>query len=540
MSSGALQSINPKAEIVRRGHTLAFNMMAARGLSDVLRSNYGPAGTQKMLVSGAGDIKITKDGATLLSEMQIQHPTASLIARTATAQDDIAGDGTTAAILLISEVLNQAEAYILREGTHPRVITDGIEHAKNSVLQFIKTCKIPIEPIYDELIKVARTSLRTKLHPRLADSLADIVTNAVMTIHQEGKAIDLHMVEIMAMPSGRDMDTQLIRGLVLDHGSRTAGRSAKSKNVHILTMNVSLEYEKTEDSSTMTYNNPEQRAQLAAAERQFVEERVNKIIELKKQVIGDSEESFMVINQKGIDGPSLSALTDNGIVALRRAKRRNMERIKLACGGQAVNSLDDLSADVLGFAGSVWEEELGDDKFTFIDEVHDPHSCTILIKGPNKHTIVQIKDAVRDGLRAVKNAITDGCIVAGAGGIEVEMHNHLMREYKKVEGPMKVGVQVFADTLLVLPKTLAKNAGFGIQETTIALLEAYGDGTKDGKPVHVGLNLETGKPMNPVEMGVVDNYNVKVQLVQSAAVISSQLLLVDEVLKAGRALSKDQ
>ncbi len=492
-----------------------------------------------MLVSGAGDIKITKDGAVLLSEMSVQHPTASLIARTATAQDDITGDGTTAAILIISEVLNQAEQFILREGTHPRVITDGIEFAKKSALQFIKECRIPIEPVFDELVKVARTSLRTKLHPKLADRLAEIVTNAVLTIKQGDEPIDLHMVEIMAMQHKRDMDTQLVRGLVLDHGGRDVRMRAKNEKVYILTCNVSLEYETTEDKSTMKYSNPEQRAELAAAEHKFIDDRCQQIVELKNAVCKEGE-SFMVINQKGIDPPSLATLAENGIVALRRAKRRNMERIQKACGGSALNSFEHLTPDVLGYAGKVWEQELGDDKFTFIDEVAHPTSCTILVKGPNKHTIVQIKDAIRDGLRAVKNAIHDKCVVAGGGGIEVELYDHLMKAYKEVKGPTKVGVQVFADALLVLPKTLAKNAGFGIQETLIELLEAYGTGERDGERVHVGVNIETGHPMNPVAEGVFDNYNVKVQLMQSGAVIASQLLLTDEVLKAGRALTKDQ
>lgn len=240
----AVSVLNPKAEIARASHSLAINMSAARGLQEILKSNLGPKGTMKMLVSGSGDIKITKDGNVLLHEMQIQHPTASLIARTATAQDDITGDGTTSSVLIIAELLKQADIYIA-EGLHPRIIVEGFDLAKQKALEVLEKVKVACKSDRETLYQVARSSLQTKLTPELADHLTGIVVDAVLAIQEEGKPIDLFMVEIMEMLHKTESDTKLVKGLVLDHGSRHPDMPKGVKNAYILTANISLEYEKT-------------------------------------------------------------------------------------------------------------------------------------------------------------------------------------------------------------------------------------------------------------------------------------------------------
>ncbi|GLJ14879.1 hypothetical protein SUGI_0242070 [Cryptomeria japonica] len=221
-------------------------------------------------------------------------------------------------------------------------------------------------------------------------------------------------------------------------------------------------------------------------------------------------------------------LAKEGIVALRRAKRRNMERLVLACGGEAVNSVDDLTPDVLGWVGLVYEHVLGEEKYTFVENVKNPHSCTILIKGPNDHTIAQIKDAVRDGLRAVKNTIEDQAVVLGAGAFEVAASQHLKNTVKKtVKGRVQLGVETFSDALLVVPKTLAENSGLDTQDVLIGLQAEHERGNI------VGLNHHTGEPMDPYMEGIFDNYSVKRQFINSGPMIASQLLLVDEVIRAG-------
>jgi len=523
----AVSVLNPKAEIARASHSLAINISAAKGLQEILKSNLGPKGTMKMLVSGAGDIKITKDGNVLLHEMQIQHPTASLIARTATAQDDVTGDGTTSSVLIIAELLKQADIYI-SEGLHPRIIVEGFDLAKQKALEVLETVKVASKPERDLLVQVARSSLRTKLTTDLADHLTEIVVDAVLAIHEENKPIDLFMVEIMEMLHKTETDTKLVKGLVMDHGSRHPDMPKHVKDAFILTANVSLEYEKTEVNSGFFYKSAEEREKLVAAERAFTDEKVRKIIELKKKVCTTPDKGFVLVNQKGIDPVSLDLLAAEGIMGLRRAKRRNMERLTLACGGVAVNAVEDLTPDVLGHADDVYEHVLGEDKYTFIEGCKNPKSVTILIKAPNKHTMVQIKDAIKDGLRAVTNAIEDKFIVPGAGAFEIAVNNALLKYRETVKGKARLGVTAFAEAMLVIPKTLAQNAGHDQQSVLVELHDAAAT-----SKTPVGIDLKTGGALLPLEHGIIDNYRVKRQIIHSATIIASNLLLVDEIMRAG-------
>ncbi|VIO92535.1 T-complex protein 1, zeta subunit, putative [Brugia malayi] len=526
--------LNPKAELARNAAALELNISGARGLMEVMRTNLGPKGTMKMLVSGAGDIKLTKDGNILLHEMQIQHPTAAMIAKATTAQDDVTGDGTTSTVLFIGELLKQADLYV-SEGVHPRLITEGFEYANKKTLEFLETFKQTPKVDRELLSEVAQTSLRTKLNRKLADHITDCVVDAVLAI-RIGNDLqpDLHMIEMQEMQHESDMDTKLIRGLVLDHGGRHPDMPKNLKNAYILTCNISLEYEKTEVNSGFFYKSASEREKLVAAEREFIMRRVQKIVDLKKKVcdlaekIDGKKRGFVVINQKGIDPPSLDLLAKNGILGLRRAKRRNMERLQLAVGGEAVNSVDNLAPNILGYAGTVYEHVLGEEKYTFIEDCKDPKSVTILLKGPNKHTITQIKDALHDGLRAVFNALSDQAVVPGAGAFEIGAYCMLKDEVDKVKGRAKLGVQAYADALLVIPKTLATNAGFDAQETIVKLIEERI--ACKGK-IPIGLDITSGEPCNP--KGIWDNVVVKQNSLASACVVSCNLLHVDEVMRAG-------
>jgi T-complex protein 1 subunit zeta len=249
----SLQLVNANADIIRKAQALGVNINAAKGLQEVLKSNLGPKGTIKMLVGGAGQVKLTKDGSVLLSEMQIQHPTAAMIGRAANAQDDMVGDGTTTSVLFIGELMRQAERYV-GDGVHPRTLVDGIELAKLEVLKFLETFKQDKEPNRELLVNVARTSLNTKIHPTLGNPLCDILVDAVQTISQErpgdkdkGKmaGVDLHMIEVMHMQHKMSTESKLVRGLVLDHGGRYSELPSSMENCYILCLNVSLEYEKT-------------------------------------------------------------------------------------------------------------------------------------------------------------------------------------------------------------------------------------------------------------------------------------------------------
>lgn len=332
----------------------------------------------------------------LLFLQQIQHPTALMIARSATAQDDVTGDGTTSSVLFVGELLRFAERYC-SEGVHPRVLTEGFEQAKNHAQSFLESFRAtrwgkPGSPEAaaavckdrEFLCSVARTALRTKLTPEAADRLTEIVVDAVLIVAPPslknppssssaapaaddgaglGGRIDLAMIERLHMLHRTDSSSQLVRGLVLDHGGRHPDMPSHLENCYILSLNMSLEYEKTEHTANFVYSTAGEREKLVEAERRFVDEKCKAVIALKKQVCTpENKASFVVINQKGIDPLSLDMLAKEGILGLRRAKRRNAERLALACGGWAVNSAEDLVPEALGWAGRVYEQSLGDEK----------------------------------------------------------------------------------------------------------------------------------------------------------------------------------
>eukprot|EP00591_Stephanopyxis_turris_P006182 CAMPEP_0195523824 /NCGR_PEP_ID=MMETSP0794_2-20130614/23273_1 /TAXON_ID=515487 /ORGANISM="Stephanopyxis turris, Strain CCMP 815" /LENGTH=565 /DNA_ID=CAMNT_0040653905 /DNA_START=129 /DNA_END=1823 /DNA_ORIENTATION=+ len=549
--SSRLQEISPSAEIVSKAAARAVNVASSVGLMNVLKTNLGPKGTLKMLVGGAGQIKLTKDGRVLLHEMQIQHPTACMVARTATAQDDVTGDGTTSTVLLCGELLRQADRYCT-EGLHPRVVTDGFDIARDAAVKFLDEFKVEMtgknmKEDRDLLRCIASTSLKTKLDHDLADKITEAVVDAIQCISPEEndgddnddgeekagdeqrKPIDLNMVEVMTMQRQMGTDSRFVNGLVLDHGGRHPDMPTVLNNCHIMTCNVTFEYEKTEVQSGFFYSNADEREKLVESERKWLDERCRTVVEFKRSVCKEGQ-SFVMINQKGIDPLSLDIFAKEGILCLRRAKRRNMERLTLACGGTPIHSVEDLDESMLGYAGKVSEVTLGEDKFTFVEECKLPKSCTLLLQGPNTHTIDQIKDAVRDGLRAVKNAIEDRALVPGAGAFEIAAAMHLKNDVcKTIKGRAKLGVEAYAEALLIIPKTLAENSGFDVQECILNLNDE-----REETGMAIGLDCKSGDPIIPADEGIWDNVRVKRQCLYLATVLANQLLLVDEVMKAGK------
>jgi len=345
------------------------------------------------------------------------------------------------------------------------------------------------------------------------------------------------MIEVMAMEQKMGTDSKFINGLVLDHGGRHPGMPKELKNCHIMTCNVTFEYESTEVQSGFFFKNAEEREKLVESERKWLDERCRNVINFKRSVCKEGE-SFVMINQKGIDPLSLDIFAKEGILCLRRAKRRNMERLTLACGGTPIHSVEDMEPSMLGFAGRVSEDILGEDKFTFVEDCRHPKSCTLLLQGPNRHTIEQIKDAVRDGLRAVKNAIEDRAVVPGGGAFEIAAAMNLRQNVaRKTKGRAKLGVEAYAEALLIVPKTLAENSGFDVQDCILKLIDERE--ASDGV-LAVGLDVFSGEPMNPADQGVWDNVRVKRQCLHLATVLSNQLLLVDEVMRAGKNMGKQR
>jgi len=536
-----IRDVNPNAEIVSKTQARAVNVAAGVGLLNVLKSNLGPRGTLKLLVGGAGQLKLTKDGLVLLKEMQIQHPTAILIARTATAQDDITGDGTTSTVLLCGELLRQADRHI-SEGVHPRILVEGLEKAREASLKYLNEIKTSF-PADDEnermienrdlLTSIALTSLATKLDYDSSLSLSESLVSAVQCIYAgPDMPIDLSRIEVMPMSRSTN-ESRFVNGIVLDHGARHPDMPDVLYNCKVMTLNTSLEYEKTETQSGFYYSSAEEREKLVESERKWLDERCKQIIDFKRNVCKDGE-SFVIINQKGVDPLSLDIFAKEGILCLRRAKRRNMERLTLACGGSPIHSLQDIEESQLGYAGKVSQVTLGEDKFTFVEDCKKAKSCTMLLQGPNEHSLNQAKDAIKDGLRALKNGLEDNAVVSGAGAFEVATAMHLQKNIlTTVKGKQKLGIQAFIDALLIIPKTLADNSGFDVQDTLLKLQDEHASSN-----MLVGLDVKTGEAILPSDEGIWDNVRVKRQSLYLSTVLASQLLLVDEVMRAGKQMGK--
>jgi len=519
--------MNHKINIMKEDAALYMNMHAARGLSEIMKTNLGPKGSLKMLVGGSGEIKLSKAGNTLLREMLIQNPTAVMIARAAVAQNDAMGDGNTSIVLLIGDLLKQAERY-LTEGVHPHMIRAGWRASEMVVLDLLDTFQTAVDVRSKHILNcVARTSLRTKIEKNLADQFSDLVVDAVMAINrEETESLDLHLIEIIQMRHKFSSDTKLIKGLVFDHGSRHPDMPRRAEQCFILNCNISLEYEKSEINSGFFYKNVYEKEKMVEIERQFTDTKIEAIIKLKRKVCKDFEKSFMVVNQKGIDAISLDMLAKEGILALRRAKKRNAERLKLSCGGYCVNSVEELSVDCLGFAGVVYEQILEEEKYTFVEDVKYGHAVTFVVKGSTDYSILRCKDAIRCGLYAIKNLLDDKTVVVGAGAFEIAASHHLVTQTRKnLNGKSKLGVISFSAALLTIPKALAYNAGFDVQETIINIQQDHEKGKISG------FDLKTGEPLDVSSSKVYDNYCVKKQILTSGTIIASQFLLVDEIIQ---------
>ncbi|ELP94234.1 T-complex protein 1 subunit zeta, putative [Entamoeba invadens IP1] len=528
----ALKILNQNSEASRRDQSLMMNIHAARSLASILKTNLGPKGTLKMLVDGAGSIKLTKDGRVLLKEMHINHPTASLIANAATSQDDIVGDGTTSTVLLCGELMKQCEPY-LSEGIHSRLLVEGIELGRQHLFDYIPQVTKKIDATEQKVLEsVVKSVIGTKMTTEFTEELATMIVDAVKVIKIEN-TIDLFMVEIQTMKHKFATNTELIKGLVMDHGTRHPGMPHDIHNVFVLTCNVSMEYEKSEVNSSVFYSDVNQRNAMVKNERKYADDQVAKVVDLKRRLVEKygKDVGLLVVNQKGIDQPSLDKLAAAQVMALRRAKRRNMERLTLACGGVALNSFEgEIPLESLGRAGHVFESVVGEEKYTFVEECEHPKSCTILIRGSDDQIIEQLKDTVRDGLRACKNAMEDGGVVLGAGCFELQCWKELTNFAKTVKGKAKLGVEVLANSMLIIPKTLIENSGYDVTERLYELEDAINEG-KVG-----GVDIVTGGFKDVQD--VWDGVRVKKQMIQLATVLACQLMLVDVVMRCGKKNNK--
>ena len=494
-----------------------ISINAAKGLQDVMRKNLGPKGTFKILVSASGDIRLTKNGSLLLKEMQIQNPVALLIARYISSQNNNCGDGATSIVLILGELFRHIEKY-LEKNIHPQILCEGIDIGKRQLEQWLNTKIIKSKKKKLILFRIAKSIFETKLKASSIDRISKIVVEAVLTIHKKKEISDLNLIEILQMEGQSENDSRFVRGLVLDHGSRHPDMPKIMHNVFVLVCNISLEYEKSEINSSFTSLSCDQQEKQFNKERELIDKKINKIIQLKRLVCKKGNKGFLVINQKGIDNISLDLFCREGILALRRAKKKNMERISVLCNSIPVNSSDDIDSSILGFAGLVYEQIIGDEKYTFIENVSNPFSGTILIKGSNIFLRKNTEEVIKNGIKAVKMGIEDKCCLRGGGLVEYASFKFLSSYADIVSGGAKYGILSLAKALMIIPETLKQNGN-------------------ENKKIIRGKLCSVPEKKSLFKGRVFDCFSTKKEILRSVCTLANQILLIDEIL-LGRGLER--
>jgi thermosome len=496
------------------------NIMAARVIGEVLKTTLGPRGMDKMLIDSLGDITITNDGAAILNEIDVEHPAAKMMVEIAKTQDDMVGDGTTTAVVLASELLKKAEE-LLDQNIHPTILVSGYRKAAQKAIEAMNKTSVPVD-IEDSktLLKVALTSMSSKAVGAAREHLAEIAIEAVKQIaEQRGdkKLADIDNVQLVKKTGKSLLETQLIRGIIIDKETVHPGMPKKKENAKIALLDAALEIEKTEMSAEIRIRDPSQMKAFLDQEDSMLKEMVTKI---------KASGADVVFCQKGIDDMVQHYLAKEGIMAARRIKESDMEKLARATGGRVSSNLDDLKAQDLGQAGLVEERKIGDDKMIFVEKCKDPHSVAILIRAGLERMVDEAERAMIDALSVVSDVIENNKIVAGGGAVEIEVAKELRRYATKVGGREQLAVEAFADSMEVIPRALAENAGLEPIDVLVDLRSAHEK--EDGK--YKGINVFNGKVENSLESGVIEPLVVKEQAIKSAAESSAMILRIDDVI----------
>ena len=500
------------------------NITAARVIGEVLKTTLGPRGMDKMLIDNLGDITITNDGATILKEIEVEHPAAKMMVEIAKTQDDMVGDGTTTAVVLASELLKKAEE-LLDQNIHPTIIVSGYRKAAQKAIEVIGKIAVPID-IKDkkEMLKVALTSMGSKTVGSAKEHLAEIALEAVTQIaeeHGDKMKADIDNIQLIKKTGKSLLETQLIRGIIVDKEIVHPGMPKKKENAKIALLDSALEIEKTEMSAEIRIRDPTQMQAFLNQETSMMQEMAQKI----KKSGAD-----IVFCQKGVDDMVQHFLAKDGIMAARRVKESDMEKLSRATGGRIVSNLDDLKAADLGAAGMVEERKIGDDKMIFVEKCKDPHSVAILIRAGLERMVDEAERTMTDALSVVSDVVENSKIVAGGGAVEIEVAKELRRYANKIGGREQLAIEAFADAMEVIPRALAENAGFDPIDVLVELRSAHDKET--GK--YMGINVFTGKVENSISNGVIEPIVVKEQALKSAAESAAMILRIDDVISSSR------
>jgi len=501
-----------------------MNILAAKVISEAVRTTLGPRGMDKMLVDTLGDVIVTNDGVTILKEMEVEHPAAKMLVEVAKTQDDEVGDGTTTAVVIAGELLKEAEG-LLDQGIHPTIIATGYRRAAEKAQEILENLAEPVGIDDDDLLrKIGMTSMTGKKAESSKEKLADIAVRAIKQIVDKkngGYHVDLDYVGIEKKPGESVEDSQLVNGVILDKERVHPGMPKRVKNAKMALLDCALEIKKTETDAEIRVTNPEQLRAFLDEEEKMLKRMADKIVQTGANV---------VICQKGIDDMVQHYLAKAGVYAVRRAKKTDMERLARATGGRIVTNLDDLTTADLGEAGLVEEEKIGEDKLTFVRECKNPKAVGILIRGGTEHVIDEIERGVHDALCVVGSAIEDGKIVYGGGAPEMEVAKKLREFAETVGGREALAINSFANAVESIPKTLAENAGLDSIDILVELRAKHE--SPDGK--WFGVDVLAGKVVDIKRKNVVEPLCVKTQAIKSASDAAIMILRIDDVITAAK------
>jgi len=496
------------------------NIMAAKVIAEVLRTTLGPRGMDKMLIDGLGDITITNDGAAILDEIDVQHPAAKMMVEVAKTQDDMVGDGTTTSVIIAGELLRKAEE-LMNQNIHPTVIVNGYRKAVDNAVEALSKLAIKVDINDSETLKkVSMTSMGSKAVGNARGHLSDITIDAVKLITESrgDKTIaDIDNIQRVKKEGKSLFDTELIKGIIVDKEVINAGMPKRIENAKIALLDSPLEIEKTEFSAEIRIRDPTQMQAFLDNETRMLKEMVAKV-----KVSG----AKVLFCQKGIDDMAQHFLAKEGIMAARRVKQSDMEKLARATGGSIITKLDDLKSADLGDAGVVEERKVGDDKMIFVEKCKEPRSVAILIRAGLERMVDEADRAMNDALSVVADVVQDNKIVAGGGATEAELAKILRAFATKVGGREQLAIEAFADSLEIVPKTLAENAGLESIDILVGLRAAH-----EKKNGHLmGVDVFKGEIVNSYDSGVVEPMKVKEQAMKSAAEVAAMILRIDDVI----------
>jgi len=495
------------------------NIAAAKLVAELVKTSLGPRGLDKMLVDSLGDVTITNDGATILKEIDTQHPAAKMMVEISKTIDTEVGDGTTSSVVFAGALLEKAEK-LLEKDVHSTVIIDGYQAASEKALELLAKLAKTVKPDDREsLIKIAKTSMQSKLVSEDSAPLSKLVVDSILKIAEKDGdkySVDLDNLKVEKKAGGSIDDTSLINGIVLDKEIVHSGMPIKVEKAKIALVNAALEVEKTEMSAEIRISDPTQMQQFLEEENKMLKSMVDKIHNIGANVL---------ICQKGIDDISQHYLSKHGVLAVRRVKESDMTKLAKATGGRISTNLDDISADDLGSAEIVQQKKVESDKWVFIEGCKNPRSVTVLIRGGSQRVVDEVDRSLHDSLMVVKDVVENPSIVAGGGSPEAYLAAELNEWSSSSDGREQLAIKQYAEAFESIPLTIAENAGMDPIDTIITLRANQSNGKQT-----VGINAKESKIGDMFRLDIVEPLVVKEQIIKSATEAACMILRIDDVI----------